>query len=210
MTIPAHGSATRLIHSGERPPAAAALTVPIYATSTFVFESAADVEAYAAGTSPGYLYSRYDNPTVVATEAKLADIDGAEGSLVFASGMAAISTAIFGLLEAGDEVVCCAAIYGGTFHLLTSLASRFGVTTRFASLDEFRTPAAANRSEDEDGVVRVADQPDAARPRCRGRGHRLPGRRRAVGHGQHLRLRRSTSRCWRWASTCRCRASPNT
>ncbi len=141
-TRASHGPATRLIHTGERPPAAASLTVPIYETSTFVFESAADVEAYAAGTRPGYLYSRYENPTVVAVETKLAEIDGAEASLVFGSGMAAISTALFGLLEAGDEVVCCAAIYGGTFHVLTGLASRFGITTRFASLEEFRTPAA--------------------------------------------------------------------
>jgi cystathionine beta-lyase/cystathionine gamma-synthase len=141
-TSDSHGPATRLIHVGERPPAAASLTVPIYETSTFVFDSAADVEAYAAGTKPAYLYSRYDNPTVVAVETKIAEIDGAEAALVFGSGMAAISTAIFGLLEAGDEVVCCAAIYGGTFHVLTSLASRFGVTTRFAPLEEFRTPAA--------------------------------------------------------------------
>ena len=141
-TRDSRGPATRLIHTGERPPAAASLTVPIYETSTFVFESAADVEAYAAGTKPAYLYSRYENPTVVAVETKIAEIDGAEASLVFASGMAAISTAIFGLLEAGDEVVCCAAIYGGTFHVLTGLAARFGVTTRFASLEEFRQPAA--------------------------------------------------------------------
>jgi cystathionine beta-lyase/cystathionine gamma-synthase len=141
-TSDSHGPATRLIHVGERPPAAASLTVPIYETSTFVFDSAADVEAYAAGTRPAYLYSRYDNPTVVAVETKIAEIDGAEAALVFGSGMAAISTAIFGLLEAGDEVVCCAAIYGGTFHVLTGLASRFGVTTRFATLEEFRTPAA--------------------------------------------------------------------
>lgn len=137
-----HGPATRLVHVGERPPAAASLTVPIYETSTFVFDSAADVEGYANGTKPGYLYTRYDNPTVVAVETKIAEIDGAEAAIVFSSGMAAISTAIFGLLEAGDEVVCCAAIYGGTFHVLTSLASRFGVTTRFAPLEEFRTPEA--------------------------------------------------------------------
>lgn len=140
-TRESHGAATRLIHAGERPKAAASLTVPIYETSTFVFDSAADVEAYTAGTKPGFLYSRYDNPTVVAVETKLAEIDGAEASLVFASGMAAVSTALFGLLESGDEVVCCAAIYGGTFHVLTSLASRFGITTRFAPLDDFRTPA---------------------------------------------------------------------
>lgn len=142
MTTPAHGPATRLIHAGERPPAAASLTLPIYETSTFTFDSAAEVQAYAEGRSGQYLYSRYDNPTVVAVEAKLAAVDGAEASLLFASGMAAISTAIFGLLDAGDEVVCCAAIYGGTFHVLNGLAARFGITTRWASLEEFRTPAA--------------------------------------------------------------------
>lgn len=139
---PVRGPATTLIHTGERLPAAASLTVPIYETSTFVFESAADVQAYAEGRASGYLYSRYDNPTVVAVEAKLAAVDGAEASLVFGSGMAAISTALFGLLQAGDEVVCCVAIYGGTFHLLNGLAARFGVTTRWASLEEFAAPDA--------------------------------------------------------------------
>jgi len=137
-----HGTATRLIHAGEQIPPAQALTVPIYETSTFVFDSAAELEAYATGVKPGYLYSRYDNPTVVAVEAKLAEVEGAEACLTFSSGMAATSTAIFGLLEAGDEVVCCSAIYGGTFHVLTGLASRFGVTTRFASLEEFAAPSA--------------------------------------------------------------------
>jgi cystathionine beta-lyase/cystathionine gamma-synthase len=136
------GPATTAIHEGERLPAAASLTTPIYETSTFVFESAADVQRYADGTTPGYLYSRYDNPTVVAVERKLAAVDGAEASLVFSSGMAAISTALFGLLQAGDEVVCCAAIYGGTFHVLHGLAPKFGIRTRFATLEEFREPAA--------------------------------------------------------------------
>jgi cystathionine beta-lyase/cystathionine gamma-synthase len=201
-----HGPATRLIHTGERPPAAASLTVPIYETSTFVFDSAADVEAYAAGTRPAYLYSRYDNPTVVAVETKIAEIDGAEASLVFASGMAAISTAIFGLLEAGDEVVCCAAIYGGTFHVLTSLASRFGVTTRFASLEEFRTPA---RLAGPKTKMVWFESPINPTLRChrhpRG-GDGLPRARRALGDRQHVRERRSTSRCCRSASTSRCRA----
>jgi cystathionine beta-lyase/cystathionine gamma-synthase len=141
VTPDAHGSATTAIHTGERLPAADSLTTPIYETSTFIFGSAAEVQAYADGTRPGYLYSRYDNPTVVAVEQKLAAVDGAEAALVFASGMAATSTAIFGLLAAGDEVVCCAAIYGGTYHVLTGLAAKFGITTRFATLEEFRTPA---------------------------------------------------------------------
>ncbi len=136
------GAATTAIHTGERQPAAPSLTTPIYETSTFVFESAAAVQRYAEGSAPGYIYSRYDNPTVVGVEQMLAAVEGAEASLVFASGMAATSTVLFGLLQSGDEVVCCAAIYGGTYHLLTGLAAKFGVTTRFATLDEFRTPAA--------------------------------------------------------------------
>jgi cystathionine beta-lyase/cystathionine gamma-synthase len=141
MTSFRKGASTTAIHAGERAPAAASLTTPIYETSTFVFESAAEMEGYLDGSAPAYLYSRYDNPTVVAVEAKMAAIDGAEASLVFGSGMAATSTAIFGLLKAGDEVVCCAAIYGGTYHLLNTLASKFGIQTRFASLEDFRAPA---------------------------------------------------------------------
>jgi cystathionine beta-lyase/cystathionine gamma-synthase len=134
---------TELIHRGERvtPGTTLPLTTPIYETSTFVFDSAADVEAYQKGTLSGYLYSRYENPTVVAVEQKLAAVDEAEASLTFSSGMAAISTALFGLLQAGDEVVCASAIYGGTFHVIEHLLPRFGVTRRFVSLDDLRDPA---------------------------------------------------------------------
>ena len=101
--------ATRLIHAGEGTDTGAtpSLTTPIYETSTFVFDSVADVIKYQEGTLNGYLYSRYENPTVVAVEQKLAAVDRAEQSLLFSSGMAAIATALMTLLEAGDEIVCC-------------------------------------------------------------------------------------------------------
>jgi cystathionine beta-lyase/cystathionine gamma-synthase len=132
-------TATRLIHTGERMGAVPALTLPIYETSTFTFASAADVEAYQRGAA-GYLYSRYENPTVVGVEQKLAVVDGAEAAIAFASGMAAITTALLGLLKAGDEVVCCASIYGGTFHVLQDWLPRFGIAHRFAPLDAFAAP----------------------------------------------------------------------
>jgi cystathionine beta-lyase/cystathionine gamma-synthase len=134
---------TELIHRGEHaaPSGSTALTTPIYETSTFVFESAKDVERYQDGSLPAYLYSRYENPTIVAAEEKIAAVDGAEVSLVFSSGMAAISTALISLLNAGDEVVCASAIYGGTFHLLEDLLPRFGVLRRFVSLEELSDPA---------------------------------------------------------------------
>jgi cystathionine beta-lyase/cystathionine gamma-synthase len=134
---------TELIHTGERvtagntPP----LTTPIYETSTFIFESAAEVQAYQEGRSAGYLYSRYDNPTVVATEQKLAAVDGAESALLFSSGQAASSHVLLTLLQQGDEVVCSAAIYGGTHHLIANLLPRFGITGRFVSLEALADPA---------------------------------------------------------------------
>lgn len=117
-----------------------ALTTPIYETSTFVFESAEAVRAYQEGRSGAFLYSRYENPTVVAVERSLAALEGAERALLFSSGMAATATTLSALLQAGDEVLCSAGVYGGTLHLLQDVLARFGVATRFLGLDEL--PAA--------------------------------------------------------------------
>lgn len=134
------GFSTTLIHRGERQPDGA-LTTPIFETTTFVFESAEAVEEYNAGRSSRFLYSRYENPTIVATEEKLAAADGAEAALAFSSGMAATTHALLTFLKSGDEVVCSAAIYGGTLHLLADLLTKFDITPRFVSLDELREPA---------------------------------------------------------------------
>jgi cystathionine beta-lyase/cystathionine gamma-synthase len=135
--------ATKIIHAGETIDTGAtpSITTPIYETSTFVFDSVADVVKYQEGKLNGYLYSRYENPTVVAVEQKVAAIDGAEMSLLFSSGMAATSTAMFTLLKSGDEVVCSAAIYGGTFHLIEDLLAKVGITHRFVSLGDLANPA---------------------------------------------------------------------
>ena len=132
------GFATDLIHAGEAidRSAIAPLTTPIYETTTFVFDSADEVVAYNEGRSARHLYSRYTNPTVIAAEQKLAALDRAEGALVFASGQAATTTILLAHLQAGDEIVCSAAIYGGTLHLLEDILGRFGVAPRFVSLDD--------------------------------------------------------------------------
>jgi cystathionine beta-lyase/cystathionine gamma-synthase len=136
--------ATKLIHAGEGVDTGAtpSLTTPIYETSTFVFDSVADVEKYQEGKLNGYLYSRYENPTVVAVEQKLAAVDGAEVSLLFSSGMAAISTALITLLKAGDEILCCAAIYGGTFHIIEDLLPKLGIEHRFIPMSDLTNLAA--------------------------------------------------------------------
>jgi len=131
------GPATELIHAGEvdRIPAVP-LTTPIYETTTFVFDSAQEVVAYNEGRSSKYLYSRYTNPTVVSVERKIAAIDLAEAALLFSSGQGATTTILMAHLNAGDEVLCGAAIYGGTLHLLNDLLARFGITPRFISMDD--------------------------------------------------------------------------
>ncbi len=141
------GPATKLIHTetsdlGDAVP----LTTPIYETSTFVFENAQEVVAHNEGRSSKYIYSRYANPTIVSVERTLAALDvddagaGAESALLFASGMGAATTMLMAHLRAGDEVVCSAAIYGGTLHLLQDLLANFGVTTRFVSLEALADP----------------------------------------------------------------------
>ena len=131
------GPATELIHAGERGPGVPVpLTTPIYETTTFVFENAREVVAYNEGRSAKYLYSRYTNPTVVAVEQKLAALDRADSALTFSSGQGATTTILLAHLRGGDEVVCGAAIYGGTLHLLQDMMAKFGITPRFVSLDE--------------------------------------------------------------------------
>jgi len=135
------GAATELIHAGEVDRAGVApLTTPIYETTTFVFDNAAEVVAYNEGRSAKHLYSRYTNPTVMAAEQKLAALDRADAALLFSSGQGATSTILLAHLTHGDEVVCSAAIYGGTLHLLEDILARFGVTPRFVSLDELARP----------------------------------------------------------------------
>jgi cystathionine beta-lyase/cystathionine gamma-synthase len=135
--------ATDAIHRAEgASESAEPLTTPIYETTTFVFESADEVRQYNEGTSQKFLYSRYANPTVTAVERKLAALEGAEAALVLSSGQAATTTALMALAGAGDEIVCSSAIYGGTLHLIADLLPRFGISGRFASIEEFREPEA--------------------------------------------------------------------
>jgi len=136
-------AATEMIHGTEGVSREAEpLTLPIYETTTFVFESAEQVKAYNAGRSQRFLYTRYGNPTVAAVEQTIAGLEGAEGALLFSSGMAATATALLALLQSGDEVICSSAIYGGTLHLLADLFPRYGIKPRFASIEDLARPEA--------------------------------------------------------------------
>ncbi|MEM2962017.1 MAG: PLP-dependent aspartate aminotransferase family protein [Candidatus Bathyarchaeia archaeon] len=122
------GFSTLSVHAGEfLDPYSGSVTVPIYQTSTFAFESTDTLLEVASGRRRGYIYTRYGNPTVRAAEEKVAALEGAEDCLAFSSGMAAVSSAVLAFLEEGDRMVSLREVYGGTYELFTEFLPRFGV-----------------------------------------------------------------------------------
>ncbi len=102
----------------------------LFLTSSFVFDSAAQAAARFSGAEPGFVYSRFSNPTVQMFEQRLASLEGAEDCLATASGMAAILAVCLATLRAGDHVACSAGVFGATVQLFT-LLQRFGIETTF-------------------------------------------------------------------------------
>lgn len=116
---------------------------PIFTTSSFVFDSAAQAAARFGGKEPGFIYSRFSNPTVSAFEQKLAAMEGAERCVATASGMAAILSTVMALLLSGDEVVCSRGVFGTTNVLFEKYLKKFGVVTRFVALTDLEQWKAA-------------------------------------------------------------------
>lgn len=134
------GFATRAIHSGhERAAHQGALNPPIYWSSTFAFDSAAQGAARFAGAEAGMIYTRVTNPTVHTLETKLAEMEGAEAALAFGSGMGAISSLLWTVLRPGDELLVDLTLYGCTHALANHLLPQFGIVTRVA---DFTRPEA--------------------------------------------------------------------
>jgi O-succinylhomoserine sulfhydrylase len=103
-------------------------SVPLYLTSSFIFDNAEQSRAIFANEEEGIIYSRYSNPNTSEFIQKVCIMEGAEAGLAFASGMAAVFASFAGLLKSGDHVVSCRAIFGSTHQLLTQLFPRWGIT----------------------------------------------------------------------------------
>ena len=125
---------TLALRTGQLRTGEGAHSEPIFATSSYVFDSAAQAAARFSGEEPGNIYSRFTNPTVQAFEQRLAALEGAERCVATASGMAAILSTVMALLQAGDEVVCSRSVFGTTNVLFEKYLQRFGVHTRFVPL----------------------------------------------------------------------------
>ncbi|KAL0221553.1 hypothetical protein RCL1_001407 [Eukaryota sp. TZLM3-RCL] len=120
---------------------------PIYATSTFLFDTPEHGGRLFAGEETGHVYGRIGNPTVESAENVLASVEGAEGALLFASGMAAVTAAVLHRVNTGDNIVSGHCLYGASYKFLASLEARWGITTTFVdatSLDEIRAAMKPN------------------------------------------------------------------
>ncbi|GHF63017.1 O-acetylhomoserine (thiol)-lyase [Amycolatopsis bartoniae] len=138
------GFRTRALHAGGTPdPATGARAVPIYQTTSFVFEDAADAANLFALQKYGNIYSRIGNPTVAAFEERLASLEGGIGGVATSSGQAAEFLTFAALAEAGDHIVSASGLYGGTVTQLDGTLRRFGVETTFVPDDDLDAYAAA-------------------------------------------------------------------
>ena len=131
------GFDTRAVHAGQRPdPTTGARAMPIYQTSSFVFEDAATAAAYFNLQEYGNIYSRIMNPTVAAFEERVASLEGGAGAVAFASGLAAQTAALFTMTQQGDHVVASQALYGGTITQFKHVLGKLGVEVTFVNPDD--------------------------------------------------------------------------
>jgi len=135
------GLNSRLIHAGEFENPLGSATVPIYQTSTFIFENADHGARCFSGEEDGYIYTRIGNPTIHALETLVADLEGGVSGIATSSGMAAVNTLYMALLSKGDHMVSSAAVYGPSRVVMEQHWSRFGVESTYvntANIDEIK------------------------------------------------------------------------
>jgi O-acetylhomoserine (thiol)-lyase len=131
------GFETRQLHAGQRPdPNTGARAVPIFQTTSYVFEDPESAAAYFNLQEYGNTYSRIMNPTVAVLEERIANLEGGAGAVAFASGIAAQAAALFTLLVPGDQVVASTALYGGTVNQLKHLLGKMNVAVVWVDPDD--------------------------------------------------------------------------
>jgi len=131
------GFDTRQVHAGQRPdPNTGARAVPIYQTTSYVFEDPESAAAYFNLQEFGNTYSRIMNPTVAVFEERMANLEGGSGAVAFASGIAAQAGALFTLLQPGDHVVSSSALYGGTVNQFKHMLRKMNVGLTWVNPDD--------------------------------------------------------------------------
>jgi cystathionine beta-lyase/cystathionine gamma-synthase len=204
----AHGDSTRSVHGGEREfRETDSLTVPIYQTSTYTFGSSEEVRAYQEGRLARDEYGRYGNPTWRAVERKLADLEGGDDAVLFASGMCAATTTFLAMLPQGSHLVVTSDCYRRTRQFIRQYLTKLGVETTVIEPADTQKLADAIRPETRlfftesptNPYLRVIDVAEASRV-CRARGVKVvidstfasPVNHKALGDGADLVLHSAT------------------
>ncbi|MBM7650077.1 O-acetylhomoserine (thiol)-lyase [Bacillus ectoiniformans] len=132
MTKENWNAETLLLHGGQVPdPVTGARAVPIYESTSYVFEDTDHANALFALQKPGNIYTRITNPTVDVFEKRVALLEGGAAAVALSSGMAAISFAILNLAHAGDEIIAASNLYGGTYNLFANTLPKYGINVKF-------------------------------------------------------------------------------
>lgn len=135
---------TLQLHAGQTvDPTTKSRALPIYQTTSYVFNDSQDAEDSFALRTEGNIYTRITNPTTAVFEERMAALEGGVGALATASGMAAITYTALALAHAGDHIVSATTVYGGTFNLLKETLPRYGITTSFVDVADFEAIEAA-------------------------------------------------------------------
>jgi len=132
---------TRLVHSGTLRSQYGETSEALFLTQGYVYASAEECEARFKGEDPGFIYSRYSNPTIAMFERRMIELEGAEAARSAATGMAAVTTAILAPLKSGDHVVASRALFGSCLYVIQDLLPRYGIETTLvdgANLDEWQ------------------------------------------------------------------------
>ncbi|MDR6304448.1 O-succinylhomoserine sulfhydrylase [Nitrobacter vulgaris] len=132
---------TRLVHSGTLRSQFAETSEALFLTQGYVYDTAEQCEARFKGEDPGFIYSRYSNPTVAMFEQRMAALEGAETARALATGMAAVTTAMLAPLKAGDHVVAAKALFGSCRYVVEDLLPRYGIESTLVDgldLDQWR------------------------------------------------------------------------
>ena len=138
---------TRLVHSGTLRSQYGETSEALFLTQGFVYDSAEQCEARFKGEDPGFLYSRFSNPTVAMFEQRMADLEGAETARATATGMAAVTTAMLAPLKAGDHVVAAKALFGSCRYVVENLLPRYGIESTLVDgldLDQWKKAVRPN------------------------------------------------------------------
>lgn len=127
---------TLQVHAGQPIDETGARAVPIYQTTSYVFEDADQAAGRFGLTDPGNIYTRLTNPTTAVLDARVAALENGTSGVTLATGAAAITAAILNIASAGDEIISATTIYGGTYNLFASTLPPLGITTHFVDSDD--------------------------------------------------------------------------